>query len=171
MIFTGLPSLAIAKNVIRLATHATSGQVFQFLTADKEHLEEEGLEVHMVYINKTTDALAALGAGKIDVISTYGTGDILLQINNSQPFTMFGGYMIVGATPIFSRVETPYTGIKSFHGKKIAVMHNDTNKIILGTFCMMQVFIWIKTGPGKLWKPYGTAYATSAQRPLGMCFN
>ncbi len=121
---------AAEKAKIRLAAQATSGQVFQFLAKDKGYLADEGIEVDMVYINNTTDAFSALGAGKVDVVSTYGTSGILMQINNGQNFSVFGGYMIIGAMPIFTK-DAPYTGLESFRGKKIAVMRNGTAEIVL----------------------------------------
>ena len=59
---------------VKLAAQATSGQVFQFLAEDKGYLKEEGIDVELTYINNGTDAFSALSSGKVDVISTYGTG-------------------------------------------------------------------------------------------------
>ena len=127
-----LESALAAENrfKIKLAAQATSGHVFQYLADERGYLADEGIDVEMVYISNVTDAFAALGSGKVDIASTYGTAGILMQINNGQNFSVFGGYMIIGAMPIFTKNE-PYTGLESFRGKKIAVMRNGTAEIVL----------------------------------------
>ncbi|AKL95690.1 ABC-type nitrate/sulfonate/bicarbonate transport system, periplasmic component [Clostridium aceticum] len=122
---------ASEKTKIRLAAQATSGQVFQFLAEDKGYLEEEGVDVELVYINNGSDAFSALSSGQVDVISTYGTGGPLIQIANGQEFTIFGGYMIIGATPVFAMPDTVYNSVEDFRGKKIAIMRGGTPDIVL----------------------------------------
>ncbi|MBR1418319.1 MAG: ABC transporter substrate-binding protein, partial [Synergistaceae bacterium] len=116
---------------IKLAAQATSGQVFQYLAEERGYLKDEGIDVQMVYINNGTDAFSALSSGQVDVISTYGTGGPLIQIVNGQPFTIFGGYMIIGETPVYGLPETEYKGLESFKGKKIAIMRGGTPDIVL----------------------------------------
>ncbi len=122
---------AADKLKVRLAAQATSGQVFQYLAKQKGYLDEEAVDVEMIYINNGTDAFSALSSGKVDVLSTYGTGGPLIQIANGQKFTIFGGYMIIGATPVFARPETEYKGVESLIGKKIAIMRGGTPDIVL----------------------------------------
>jgi NitT/TauT family transport system substrate-binding protein len=119
------------KARVKLAAQATSGQVFQFLAEDMNYLEEEGLEVELTYINNGSDAFSALSSGQVDVISTYGTGGPLIQIANGQEFTIFGGYMIIGATPVFALPDTVYNSVEDFRGKKIAIMRGGTPDIVL----------------------------------------
>jgi len=116
---------------ITLAAQATSGQVFQFLAEDKGYLEEEGIDSELVYINNGSDAFSALSSGQVDVISTYGTGGPLIQIANGQDFTIFGGYMIIGATPVFAMPDTEYNSVEDFRGKTIAIMRGGTPDIVL----------------------------------------
>jgi NitT/TauT family transport system substrate-binding protein len=116
---------------VKLAAQATSGQVFQFLSEDKGYLEEEKIDVDLVYINNGSDAFSALSSGQVDVISTYGTGGPLIQIANGQEFTIFGGYMIIGATPVFAMPDTVYNSVEDFRGKKIAIMRGGTPDIVL----------------------------------------
>lgn len=122
---------AADKLKVRVAAQATSGQVFQYMAKYKGYLDQEAIDVEMVYINNGTDAFSALSSGKVDVLSTYGTGGPLIQIANGQKFTIFGGYMIIGATPVFARPETEYKGIESLIGKKIAIMRGGTPDIVL----------------------------------------
>lgn len=128
---TNPEATANEKVSIKLAAQATSGQVFQFLAEDKGYLEEEGVDVELVYINNGSDAFSALSSGQVDVISTYGTGGPLIQIANGQEFTIFGGYMIIGATPVFAMPDTVYNSVEDFRGKKIAIMRGGTPDIVL----------------------------------------
>lgn len=128
---TGDQAAAGEKLKVKLAAQATSGQVFQYLAEDKGYLEEEGIDVDLVYINNGTDAFSALSSGQVDVISTYGTGGPLIQIANGQDFTIFGGYMIIGATPVFAMPGTKYNGVEDLLGKKIAIMRGGTPDIVL----------------------------------------
>ena len=116
---------------LKVAVQATSGQVFQFLAEDKKFLEREGVDVELVYINAASDAFSALSSGQVDILSTYGTGGPLIQIANGQDFTIFGGYMLIGATPVFARPETKYESIEDFRGKTIAIMRGGTPDLVL----------------------------------------
>lgn len=116
---------------VSIAAQATSGQVFQYLAKNRGYLEEEGVEVEVQYISNGTDAFSALSAGKVDIISTYGTGGPLMQIANGQDFTIFGGYMITGETPVFALPGTEYTDLESFRGKKIGITRGGTPDIVL----------------------------------------
>ena len=127
----GVETTAKEKVKVRLAAQATSGQVFQFLAEDKGYLEEEGVDVELTYINNGSDAFSALSSGQVDVISTYGTGGPLIQIAKGQEFTIFGGYMIIGATPVFAMPDTVYNSVEDFRGKKIAIMRGGTPDIVL----------------------------------------
>jgi len=131
VLFATTANAAGEKPTIKVAAQATSGQVFQFMAKEKGYLDEEGINVEMVYINNGTDAFSALSSGKVDVLSTYGTGGPLIQIANGQRFAIFGGYMIIGATPVFALPGTEYKGIESFRGKKIAIMRGGTPDIVL----------------------------------------
>lgn len=119
------------KYKVTVAAQATSGQVFQYLAEESGYLEEEGIEVEVVYINNGTDAFSALSSGQVDILSTYGTGGPLIQIANGQTFTMFGGYMIIGETPVYGKPETPWNSLEDFKGKTIAIMRGGTPDIVL----------------------------------------
>lgn len=116
---------------ITMAAQNNSGQVFQFMAEERNFLEEEGIDVELVYINNGTDAFAALSSGQVDVISTYGTGGPLVQIANGQDFTVFGGYMIIGETPCYGKPETEWESLESFRGKKIGICRFGTPDVVL----------------------------------------
>jgi NitT/TauT family transport system substrate-binding protein len=116
---------------ISVAAQNNSGQVFQYMAEARGFLQQEGIDVNMVYINNGTDAFTALAGGKVDVISTYGTGGPLIQIANGQDFTVFGGYMIIGETPIYGKPEAEWQNIESFRGKKIGITRGGTPDIVL----------------------------------------
>jgi len=116
---------------VSVAAQSNSGQVFQYMAEAHNFLKEEGVDVEMVYINNGTDAFQALVAGKVDVLSTYGTGGPLIQIANGQDFTVFSGYMITGETPCFGKPETEWTSLESFRGKKIGITRFGTPDVVL----------------------------------------
>lgn len=70
--FVGTAEAVSDKVKIKVAAQATSGQVFQYMAKDKGYLDDEGIDVEMVYINNGMDAFSALSSGKVDVLSTYG---------------------------------------------------------------------------------------------------
>ncbi|MDF2928417.1 MAG: nitrate transporter substrate-binding protein [Anaerospora sp.] len=116
---------------ISVAAQNNSGQVFQYMAEACGFLQEEGIDVNMVYINNGTDAFTALAGGKVNVISTYGTGGPLIQIANGQDFTVFGGYMIIGETPLYGKPEAEWKNVESFRGKKIGITRGGTPDIVL----------------------------------------
>jgi len=116
---------------VSVAAQNNSGQVFQYMAEAHNFLKEEGVDVKMVYINNGTDAFQALVAGKVDVLSTYGTGGPLIQIANNQDFTIFSGYMLTGETPCFGKPETEWTSLESFRGKKIGITRFGTPDVVL----------------------------------------
>ena len=116
---------------VTVAAQNNSGQVFQYIADAHGFLSEEGVDVELVYINNATDAFTAMTAGQIDVMSTYGTGGPLIQIANGQEYTIFGGYMIIGETPVYAKPETEWTSLESFRGKTIAITRGGTPDIVL----------------------------------------
>lgn len=116
---------------VRLGAQPASGQVFQFLAQDKGILEEEGLDVEMVWLSNLSDAASALNAGQVDVLSTYGTGGPLVQIANGQEWTIMGGYMIIGETPVFGKPETEFKDLETFRGKKIGITRGGTPDVVM----------------------------------------
>ena len=116
---------------IRIAAQPTSGQVFQFIAEEHGFNKEEGVDVEMILIGSNSDAFSSLMAGQVDVLSTYGTAPPLIYIANGQDFKIFAGYMIIGETPVYGKVETPYTGLDSFKGKKIGMVRTSTADIVL----------------------------------------
>lgn len=116
---------------VRVAAQPTSGQVFQFIANKHGFNKEEGVDVEMVWLSNLSDAASALMADQVDVLSTYGTGGPLIYIANGQDFNIFGGYMIIGETPVYGKPGTAYTGLESFKGKRIGITRGGTPDIVL----------------------------------------
>lgn len=116
---------------VRVAAQPTSGQVFQFIADAHGFNAEEGIDVEMVWLSNLSDAASALMAGQVDVLSTYGTGGPLIYIANGQDLKIFGGYMIIGETPVYGKPEMAYTGLESFKGKRIGLTRGGTPDIVL----------------------------------------
>lgn len=116
---------------VRVGAQPTSGQVFQFVADDQGFNEEEGVEVEMVWLSNLSDAAAALMADQVDVLSTYGTGGPLIQVANGQDFNLFGGYMIIGETPVFAKPDTVFEDLDSLKGKTIGITRGGTPDIVL----------------------------------------
>ncbi|MBQ9067442.1 MAG: ABC transporter substrate-binding protein, partial [Eggerthellaceae bacterium] len=116
---------------VTMAAQNNSGQVFQYIADEHGFLEEEGVDVEMIYINNGTDAFQSMDAGKVDIMSTYGTGSPLIQISSGKDYTIFGGYMIIGETPCYGKPETEWTDLESFRGKKIGITRFGTPDIVL----------------------------------------
>ena len=129
----GEPSADAAADVkeVSIAAQPNSGQVFVYIAEDQGYLTEEGVEIEMQYINNGTDAFQAMDAGKVDIMSTYGTGSPLIQVAAGKEYTIFGGYMITGETPCFGKPETEWKDLESFRGKKIGITRFGTPDIVL----------------------------------------
>lgn len=116
---------------VSIAAQSNSGQVFVYIAEDQGYLSEEGIDIEMIYINNGTDAFQSMDAGKVDIMSTYGTGSPLIQIANGKEYTIFGGYMITGETPCFGKPETEWKDLQSFKGKKIGITRFGTPDIVM----------------------------------------
>ena len=125
------PAVPTDVKTVKLAAQSTSGQVFQFLAKEHGYLEEEGVDVELVYINNNADAYTALNSDGVNVLSTYGTGGPLIQIDGGMDLRIFGGYMITGETPCFGKPETEWKDMNSFVGKKVGVTRFSTADTVL----------------------------------------
>lgn len=114
-----------------VAAQPTSGQVNEFVAEAQGFNAEEGVEVEMSWISNLSDAMSALTAGQVDVLSTYGTGGPLIQIANGQDLNIFGGYMIIGETPMYGKTDTEYKDLDSLKGKKIGITRGGTPDIVM----------------------------------------
>ncbi|MBO4365714.1 MAG: ABC transporter substrate-binding protein [Eggerthellaceae bacterium] len=124
-------SASADMKTVSIAAQPNSGQVFVYIAKDQGYLAEEGIDIKMEYINNGTDAFQAMDAGKVDIMSTYGTGGPLIQIAAGKEYTIFGGYMITGETPCFGKPETEWKDLESFRGKKIGITRFGTPDIVL----------------------------------------
>ncbi|MBQ6315644.1 MAG: ABC transporter substrate-binding protein [Mogibacterium sp.] len=110
-------------DTVRLAL-TPAGNAFNAIAMDQGYLEEEGIKVEYVHIENDAEVLDALTNGRVDVASNQGTNLPLERISEGQDLTIFGGYMLTGCMPVFTKVDTPWTGIKDLVGKTMACEPN-----------------------------------------------
>lgn len=108
---------------VRLAL-TPSGHVFNAIAEKEGYLEEEGIKVECIEIEDDSEVLDGLTTGVVDVASNQGTNLPLQHISEGQDLTIFGGYMLTGCMPVFSKVDTKWTGIKDMIGKTMACEPN-----------------------------------------------
>lgn len=108
------------------------GNLFQFIAEEHDIFKEEGIQVEVTPIGNSTDAYTAIDAGQVD-FGIYGTSGPLFNIASGRDFTIFGGYMITGATPFVAKAGTEYKGLESFRGKTVAVMRFTSPDAVLRT--------------------------------------
>ncbi len=104
---------------IRVAATPYSGQVLHFLAEECGLYEEAGVNVEIVFINGSTEAMEALIAGHIDVLSTYGTSGPMLLASTGVDVTIYAGYMLTGCMPVLAKEGTVFNGPEDFVGKTI----------------------------------------------------
>lgn len=115
----GIPETA----VIRLALN-DSGHILNFIAENQGYLEEEGIKVEYVYVNTDAEVFEGLRRGKIDIASNSGTNLPLQELSSGLNLTIFGGYLLTGCMPVFTRVETEWNGIDDLIGKTMACEPN-----------------------------------------------
>lgn len=108
------------EKVVKMGISQVSGQVLEAIAEDKGFLEEEGVKVELVTCDTAQDAFTALAAGRIDIVSTYGTNRPIQYIGEGEDLTIFAGYMLTGAMPIVANPGTQWNGVEDLIGKTIA---------------------------------------------------
>lgn len=101
--------------------YGTSGNVLITIAEEKGYFKDEGITIEPVEANANADAMTLLATGKVDVVSNAGTSNPLQQIASGVDISVFGGHMIEGCMPVVAKKGTPWDGIESFIGKKVAV--------------------------------------------------
>ena len=123
-------NVATKLPLVRVAATPFSGNVLVGIAQDKGFFDDEGIKVELQLIVGQADSQAALAAGHVDVLTTYGTAPALYGIAAGTDITLFGGYMLQGCMPILAREGTEWHGVQDFVGKK--VIGNNTTFFILG---------------------------------------
>jgi len=116
--------------LVRLAATPFSGNVLVGIAQDKGFFADEGIEVELQLIVGSADSQAALAAGHVDVLTTYGTAPALSSIAAGTDITIFAGYMLQGCMPILAKEGTVWNGVEDLVGKK--VIGDVTSRFILG---------------------------------------
>ena len=110
-------------DTVRLAL-TPAGNAFNAIAEREGYLEDEGIKVEYVTIDNDADVLDGLTNGRVDVASNQGTNLPLQRISEGQDLTIFAGYMLTGCMPVFSKVDTKWTGIEDLIGKTMACEPN-----------------------------------------------
>lgn len=116
--------------VVRVAATPFSGNVLVGIAQEKGFFADEGIEVDLQLVVGSADAQAALAAGHIDVLTTYGTAPALNSIAAGTDITIFAGYMLQGCMPILAREGTVWNGVEDLVGKR--VIGDNTSRFIFG---------------------------------------
>lgn len=106
----------LETDTVRLAL-AGSAHIFNAIAEEQGYLEDEGLTVEYVNCENSEGAFQSLAAGKVDVLSNYGTNLPLQYIGSGTDLTMFAGYMITGCMPIIAKKGTTWNGVEDMVGK------------------------------------------------------
>ncbi len=109
--------------VVRLA-YNSSGHILNFIAEAMGYLEEEGINVEYVHVDTDAEVFEGIRNGTIDIASNSGTNLPLQEISYGLDLTIFGGYLITGCMPVFTRVETEWNGIEDLIGKTMACEPN-----------------------------------------------
>lgn len=117
---------------VRVAYPPAVGNIFHFIAEKNGIYEEEGIQVEVTPIGNSSDAYTAIDAGQVD-FGIYGTSGPLYNIAGGRNFTIFGGYMITGATPFVAAKDTEYVDLDSFRGKTIATMRFTSPDAVIRT--------------------------------------
>ena len=117
------PDLTPEVSVVHLA-ESSNGHVFNMIAEKLGYLEDEGLRVEYVHVNNDTEVFEGLKAGTIDIASNSGTNLPLQYIAEGMDLTIFGGYMLTGCMPVFTRKETEWHGISDLIGSTMACEPN-----------------------------------------------
>ena len=111
------------KTVIRLALNS-SGHILNSIAESQGYLADEGITVEYVFCDTDAEVFNGLRNGTIDIASNSGTNLPLQEISSGLDLTIFGGYLLTGCMPVFTRAETPWNGIEDLIGKTMACEPN-----------------------------------------------
>lgn len=106
----------------------SSGNAFLGIALQQGWFDEVGLEIEEVPFDTSSDAVTALTAGQVDIISNYGTTYPLSSIGTGEDIQIVGGYMATGCIPIVAKEGTEWNGPESLIGKTIA---SPTNQYVI----------------------------------------
>ena len=109
--------------VVRLAL-GSNGHIFNAIAEEQGYLAAEGITVAYVPVENDLEVFQGIRDGLIDVASNSGTNLPLQYISEGMDLTIFGGYMLTGCMPIFSRTETEWNSIEDLIGKTMACEPN-----------------------------------------------
>lgn len=111
--------------------HNPGGTALLALAIDEGYFKDAGVDAIPVFGQSSSDGLAALQAGKLDVGATFGTSGPLTFRSKGAPFVIIGGNLL-GGHPIIVQPEDAdkYKSIEDFRGKKVATPRIFTSDIV-----------------------------------------
>ena len=102
-----------------------SGNVFLAIAEEQGWFEEQGITIEEAPIDANADAIAALSANQVDILTNYGTTNPLQAIASGEDYLIIGGYMATGCMTCVAKKGTVWNGVQDFVGKKVAGNPND----------------------------------------------
>lgn len=102
-----------------------SGNVFLAIAEKEGWFDDLGMKIEESPIDGNADAIAALSANQVDIITNYGTTNPLQAIANGEDYLIIGGYMATGCMTVVAKKGTKWNGVQDFVGKKVAGNPND----------------------------------------------
>lgn len=110
---------ASETKTVRLALSG-SAHIFNAIAEEQGYLKDEGITVEYVTCESAEGAFSSLAAGKVDVLSNYGTNLPLQYVASGSDITMFAGYMLTGSMPVIAKAGTKWNGVQDLIGKTVA---------------------------------------------------
>lgn len=110
-------------STVRLAL-SEHGHVFNIIAEEQGYLADEGITVEYVPVTNDEEVFAGIKNGTIDIASNSGTNLPLQKISEGLDLTIFGGYMLTGCMPVFTKVDTKWEDIGDLVGKTFACEPN-----------------------------------------------
>lgn len=125
------------NNELVFAYNGSAGNLIAFAAEDKGYFKEEGLNVKFEEFNSTSDGIAAMNAGKVDVSFSFGSNSPLQYISEGSDLVFIGGY-VSGGHPIVTKPENAQdydsssksAFAKSFEGKNVGILRLYTSQIV-----------------------------------------
>ena len=116
--------VSVPETAVVRQAFSSNGHIFTSIAQEQGYFTDEGITVVFVPVANDAEVFAAIREGRIDIAANSGTNLPLQSISEGLDLTIFGGYMLTGCMPIFSRSDTEWHGIQDLIGKTVACEPN-----------------------------------------------